>query len=134
MHGRLTSCKIFKSSSRIFRAGRLRSGNGVSHSLMADITPLSMKVSFKSCLKIENKRLNQQFKSKEKGIFAGSLSISFFIPLSKMTKILKRDGKPFSICLNHLCTNLPVTTICPSDLLVCFLYWARSLNRQAASL
>lgn len=46
-----TSCRIFRSSSLIFSAGRLRSGRGESHSLMADITPLSMKVSLRSCLK-----------------------------------------------------------------------------------
>lgn len=46
-----TSCRIFRSSSLIFSAGRLRSGRGESHSLMADMTPLSMKVSLRSCLK-----------------------------------------------------------------------------------
>lgn len=45
-----TSCRILRSSSRIFNAGRLRSGRGESHSLIADITPLSMKVSLRSCL------------------------------------------------------------------------------------
>lgn len=47
---RLTSCRILRSSSRILSAGRLLSGRGLIHSFMAVITPLSMNVSFRSCL------------------------------------------------------------------------------------
>ncbi|TNN29560.1 hypothetical protein EYF80_060291 [Liparis tanakae] len=46
----LTSCRILRSSPRILRAGSDLSGRGLIHSLMADITPLSMNVSFRSCL------------------------------------------------------------------------------------
>lgn len=47
----LTSIRILSSSSRILSAGRDLSGRGLIHSLMAVITPLSMNVSFKSCLR-----------------------------------------------------------------------------------
>lgn len=54
----LTSCKILSNSSLIFKAGRLLSGRGLIHSFIAVITPLSINVSFRSCLKDKNTKIH----------------------------------------------------------------------------
>lgn len=97
----LTSCRIRRSSSLILRAGSDLSGRGLIHSLMADITPLSMKVSFKSCLrdKQHHQKLQQAgHKSQVKGVrpFLSEckIKVSIKIRLHKLQKLFESGPGP----------------------------------------